>query len=117
MSVRMFLIAAAALVPLPFATAQVVGLETLQARPDGVDVARASQIMETACEPRGIVILPVDNEGESGEVRYAILDADDLQPDSALIVSEREKDWIEQSACPNVIDDEVQDSGTTSLLS
>lgn len=88
-----------------FAAAGMASAET----PRGdLDMPLLQQIQETVCAGSSeIVFVPVSTDYESYRTNYAVISMSDPDPDSANIVSEREKMWLNVNGCNELNNDPI----------
>ena len=88
-----------------FAAAGMASAET----PRGdLDMPLLHQIQETVCAGSSeIVFVPISTDYESYRTNYAVISMNDPDPDSANIVSEREKMWLNVNGCNELINDPI----------
>ncbi|KCZ58350.1 hypothetical protein [Hyphomonas chukchiensis] len=73
-----------------------------------LDMPLLHQIQATVCAGSSeIVFVPVSNDYESYRTNYAVISMNDPDPDSANIVSEREKMWLNVNGCNELNNDPI----------
>ncbi|MGY9050520.1 MAG: hypothetical protein ACKVKF_26745 [Rhodobacterales bacterium] len=73
-----------------------------------LDMPLLHQIQQTVCAGSSeIVFVPVSTDYESYRTTYAVISMNNPDPDSAKIVSEREKMWLNVNGCNELNNDPI----------
>lgn len=84
------------------------GMASAETPRGDLDMPLLHQIQETVCAGSSeIVFVPVSTDYESYRRNYAVISMSDPDPDSASIVSEREKMWLNVNGCNELNNDPI----------
>lgn len=76
------------------------GLASAETPRGYLDMPLLLKIQQTVCSGiRDVVFVPVSHDIAAYRTSYAVISMSDPDPDSANIVSEREKDWLNVNGC------------------
>tara|TARA_R110000850_G_scaffold185129_1_gene310864 strand:+ start:45864 stop:46208 length:345 start_codon:yes stop_codon:yes gene_type:complete len=82
------------------------GLASAETPRGYLDMPLLLKIQQTVCSGnRDVVFVPVSHDIAAYRTSFAVISMSDPDPDSASIVSEREKEWLKVNGC-----DQPQDS-------
>ncbi|KDA03321.1 hypothetical protein [Hyphomonas oceanitis] len=84
------------------------GMASAETPRGDLDMPLLHQIQATVCAGSSeIVFVPVSTDYESYRTTYAVISMNDPDPDSASIVSEREKMWLNVNGCNELNNDPI----------